>query len=48
MYADMFAKIGQAIADIDETVQKNKKKKKEENKVTNQVEANFCPPGQNC
>lgn len=50
MYADMFAKIGQAVSDIDETVRKNKKKKnkKEENKVTNQVVANFCPPGQNC
>jgi hypothetical protein len=50
MYADMFGKIGQAVADIDETVRKNKKKKnkKEENKVTNQVVANFCPPGQNC
>ena len=27
MYADMFAKIGQAIVDIDKTVRKNKKEK---------------------
>jgi hypothetical protein len=27
MYADMFGKIGQAVADIDKTVRKNKKKK---------------------
>jgi len=31
MYADMFAKIGQAVADIDKTVRKNKNKKEDEN-----------------
>jgi len=48
MYADMFAKIGQAVADIDANKKKKEEDKKKENKVTNQVEANFCPPGQNC
>jgi len=30
MYADMFGKIGQAVADIDQTVKKNKNKKTED------------------
>ena len=53
MYSEMFGKIGQAVADIGSHIAEKKKgkdKKKKENKVTNQVEANFCPPGQeqNC
>ena len=54
MYSEMFGKIGQAVADIGSHIAEKKKgkdkNKKEENKVTNQVEANFCPPGQeqNC
>tara|TARA_R100000353_G_scaffold16154_1_gene15550 strand:- start:1793 stop:2233 length:441 start_codon:yes stop_codon:yes gene_type:complete len=50
MYSEMFGKIGQAVADIGSHIaeKKKNKNKKKENKVTNQVEANFCPPGQNC
>ena len=50
MYVNMFAKIGQAVADIGSHIaeKKKNKNKNKENKVTNQVEANFCPPGQNC
>lgn len=34
MYANMFAKIGQAVSDIDETVRKNKNKKENEGVYT--------------
>lgn len=46
MYADMFGKIGQAVADIDKTVRKNKKKKEKENGKSSLCELNpnstFC------
>jgi len=46
MYADMFTKIGQAVADIDKTVRKNKNKKEEENGESSLCELNpnstFC------
>ena len=37
MYANMFAKIGQAVADIDKTIRKNKKKKKEDQNGTSSI-----------
>ncbi len=47
MYANMFAKIGQAIADID--ANKKKKEKEKENNILKTFNIKpYCPPGQNC
>tara|TARA_R100001480_G_scaffold112237_1_gene113190 strand:- start:46 stop:450 length:405 start_codon:yes stop_codon:yes gene_type:complete len=48
MYADMFAKIGQAVADIDANKQKKKEKEKENNILKTFNIKPYCPPGQNC
>lgn len=47
MYADMFAKIGQAVADIN--ANKKKKEKEKENNILKTFNIKpYCPPGQNC